>query len=77
MPTAAFHANVPILNFATAWYRDTSVAPRSTTLNKLISAAFTIRHVQEWAPTADQVERNPELGEEMERPMILIVSAQR
>jgi hypothetical protein len=42
-----------------------------------IGAGFTIRHVQEWAPTAEQVERNPELGEEMERPMILIVSAQR
>lgn len=48
-----------------------------TTLNTLIGAGFAIRHVQEWAPTAEQVGRNPELAEEMERPMILIVSAQR
>ncbi len=48
-----------------------------TTLNTLIGAGFAIRHVQEWAPTADQVERHPELTEEMDRPMILIVSAQR
>lgn len=48
-----------------------------TTLNTLIGAGFAIRHIQEWAPTADQVERHPELVEEMDRPMILIVSAQR
>jgi SAM-dependent methyltransferase len=48
-----------------------------TTLNTLIAAAFAIRHVQEWAPTADQIATNPDLAEEVERPMILIVSAQR
>jgi SAM-dependent methyltransferase len=48
-----------------------------TTLNTLIGAGFAIRHVQEWAPTADQVAANPDLAEEIERPMILIVSAQR
>jgi SAM-dependent methyltransferase len=48
-----------------------------TTLNTLIGAGFAIRHVQEWAPTADQIASNPDLAEEVERPMILIVSAQR
>jgi SAM-dependent methyltransferase len=48
-----------------------------TTLNSLIGAAFMIRHVQEWSPTADQVAANPELAEELERPMMLLVAAQR
>jgi SAM-dependent methyltransferase len=48
-----------------------------TTLSTLIAAGFTIRHVQEWAPTADQITENPNLAEELERPMILIVSVER
>jgi SAM-dependent methyltransferase len=48
-----------------------------TTLNALIGVGFTIRHVREWAPTADQITANPGLAGELERPMILIVSAQR
>jgi SAM-dependent methyltransferase len=48
-----------------------------TTLNSLIGAGFMIRHVQEWRPTADQVVANPDLAEELERPMMLLVSAQR
>lgn len=49
----------------------------ATTLNTLIGAGFTIRHVQEWAPTPEQIKETPALAEEMERPMLLIVSAQR
>jgi len=48
-----------------------------TTLNTLIGAGFAIRHVHEWAPTPEQVEATPDLAEEKERPMILIVSARR
>jgi len=48
-----------------------------TTLNTLIAAGFAIRQVQEWAPTAAQIAVNPDLAEEVERPMILIVSAER
>lgn len=48
-----------------------------TTLNSLIGAGFMIRHVQEWSPTADQVAANPDLAEELERPMMLLVAAQR
>jgi hypothetical protein len=48
-----------------------------TTLNTLVGAGFTIRHVREWAPTPDQIAANPDLAEELERPMILIVSVQR
>ena len=48
-----------------------------TTLNTLIGAGFAVRHVQEWAPTADQIAENPDLAEELERPMMLIISVQR
>ena len=48
-----------------------------TTLNALIDAGFAIRRVQEWAPAAEQIAANPSLAEELERPMLLIVSAQR
>lgn len=48
-----------------------------TTLNTLIGAGFAIRHVQEWSPTADQVAANPNLAEELERPMMLLVAAGR
>lgn len=48
-----------------------------TTLNTLIGAGLTIRHVQEWAPTPEQIARDVDLVEELERPMFLIVAAQR
>jgi len=48
-----------------------------TTLNALIGAGFAIRHVQEWSPTDDQVAGNPDLADELERPMMLLVAAQR
>jgi SAM-dependent methyltransferase len=47
----------------------------STTLNALIAAGFGIRAVQEFAPTAEQIRQLPQLAEELERPMMLIVSA--
>jgi SAM-dependent methyltransferase len=48
-----------------------------TTLNTLIGAGFVIRHVEEWAPAAEQLAAQPGLVDEIERPMMLIVSAQR
>jgi ubiquinone/menaquinone biosynthesis C-methylase UbiE len=48
-----------------------------TTLNMLIDTGFTIRRVREWAPSPDQIAQNPDLADELERPMILIVSVQR
>ncbi|WP_024510262.1 class I SAM-dependent methyltransferase [Bradyrhizobium sp. ARR65] len=48
-----------------------------TTLNTLIDAGFLVRHVEEWAPTAEQLAAQPDLADEVERPMMLIVSAQR
>jgi ubiquinone/menaquinone biosynthesis C-methylase UbiE len=48
-----------------------------TTLNLLIQGGFTICHVEEWGPTAKQIEIRPELAEERERPMFLLVAARR
>lgn len=49
----------------------------ATTLNTLIDAGFTIRRIVEWSPTPDQVTAMPGLADEIERPMMLIVAAQR
>ncbi len=48
-----------------------------TTLNALIGAGFVLRRVEEWHPTATQIAAQPALAEEMERPMMLLISAQR
>jgi len=48
-----------------------------TLLNRLILTGFTIAHVEEWGPSNEQVAAHPELAEERERPMILLVSARR
>ncbi len=48
-----------------------------TYLNLLGHAGFSIGHVQEWAPTDEQVAARPELAEERERPMLLLVAARR
>lgn len=48
-----------------------------TILNLLIAAGFTISHVEEWKPTQAQIAARPELAEELERPMFLLVAAQR
>ncbi len=48
-----------------------------TTLNTLIGAGFDIAHVEEFAPSPEQIEQAPALAEELERPMMLLVSARR
>lgn len=48
-----------------------------TTLNTLIRSGFTIDHVEEFRPTAEQIAAKPELAEELERPMFLLVSVRR
>lgn len=49
----------------------------ATTVNALVTSGFTIRHLEEFAPSPEQVEADPALAEERERPMILIIAAQR
>jgi len=48
-----------------------------TTLNALIRSGFTIGHVEEFRPTDVQIAAKPELAEELERPMFLLVAAGR
>lgn len=48
-----------------------------TLLNLLIRTGFTVTHVEEWGPTDEQIAARPELMEERDRPMMLIVSARR
>lgn len=48
-----------------------------TTLNTLISAGFEIVRIEEFAPSGQQVEEVPALAEELERPMMMLVSARR
>jgi SAM-dependent methyltransferase len=48
-----------------------------TTLNTLIDAGTAIRRVVEWSPTLEQVASRPSLAEELDRPMMALVAAQR
>jgi len=48
-----------------------------TTLKTLIRSGFAIRQMEEFAPTAEQIAASPELEEELERPMMLLVAAER
>lgn len=48
-----------------------------TTLNLLVASGFTVSHVEEWGPSEEQVAANPEWAQERERPMFLLVAAQR
>lgn len=48
-----------------------------TTLNLLIRSGFAIEHVEEFCPTAEQIAAWPELEEERDRPMFLLVGARR
>jgi len=49
----------------------------STMINSLIGAGFEVERVEEWGPTADQIASRPDLAEERERPLFLLVAAQK
>lgn len=49
----------------------------ATTINQVAEAGLFILRVEEFAPSAEQVAANPELAEELDRPMFLLVSAER
>ncbi|AYF85798.1 class I SAM-dependent methyltransferase [Pseudomonas sp. JS3066] len=48
-----------------------------TLLNLLIGTGFRIAHVEEWGPTDEDIAVMPLLAEERERPMMLLVAAER
>jgi hypothetical protein len=41
----------------------------------LLRLGFTLSHVEEWGPTADQIAARPNLADERERPPFLLVAA--
>ena len=49
----------------------------ATTLNTLIGAGFAIQRIEEWSPTREQVAAQPSLADELDRPMMLLVAAQK
>ncbi|UAN56251.1 bifunctional 2-polyprenyl-6-hydroxyphenol methylase/3-demethylubiquinol 3-O-methyltransferase UbiG [Serratia sp. JSRIV004] len=49
----------------------------STYINLLVQQGFTIRYLNEWGPSAQQIADNPALDEEKERPMIFILAVQK
>ncbi|SAK64516.1 class I SAM-dependent methyltransferase [Caballeronia ptereochthonis] len=48
-----------------------------TLVNMLIDCGLVLRRLIEWGPTREQVRALPALAEEVERPMMLLVAAQR
>jgi SAM-dependent methyltransferase len=46
-------------------------------LNLLLRLGFAIRHVEEWRPTQEQIAAQPALAEDRERPIFLLLSAER
>jgi SAM-dependent methyltransferase len=49
----------------------------ATTLNLLIAAGFTVRRVEEWGPTREEITAHPEWNIDHWRPSFLLVSATR
>jgi len=48
-----------------------------TWLNTLVDCGFAIRHVEEWGPSRAQLAEHPDWARERERPMFLLIAAQR
>lgn len=64
----------------TRWFTDGVVKYHrrmDTTLNTLLDEGFAIGRIVEWHPSPAELDAEPALADEMERPMMLIVSAQR
>jgi SAM-dependent methyltransferase len=49
----------------------------ATTINTLVGIGFTLGRLREFAPTQEQIAQHPGLAEELERPMMLLVSASK
>ena len=47
----------------------------ATYINMLIAAGFTLLHVEEWGPSAEQIASHPEWASERQRPPFLLVAA--
>ena len=64
----------------TAWLREGVEKYHRTIgayVNRLVAVGFTIRHLEEWGPTAAQVADHPEWADEVHRPAFLLVRVDR
>ena len=64
----------------TNWFADGVIKYHrtfGTTINALIKSGFTIDHVEDWVPSAEQLADDPSLGVELARPTFLIVAAHK
>jgi len=48
-----------------------------TWINSLVDAGFTVRRVIDWRPDGQQIDAQPGLADEVDRPMFLIIAAER
>jgi SAM-dependent methyltransferase len=46
-------------------------------INLLLRLGFALSHVEEWGPTDEQIAARPSLAEERQRPMFVLIAAQR
>jgi len=49
----------------------------ATYINLLLGVGFTLTHIEEWGPSAQQIRARPQLEIEHERPAFLLVAARR
>ena len=49
----------------------------ATYLNMLLRLGFTLRHIEEWGPTAEQIAAHPQWADERQRPPFLLIAAGR
>ena len=49
----------------------------ATYLNLLIDNGFVLTHIEEWGPTPEQVDAQPSLADERQRPPFLLIAATR
>jgi len=49
----------------------------ATWVNALIGAGFEIVHLDEWGPSDEQLQQNPALAEECDRPMMFLLAARK
>lgn len=49
----------------------------ATYLNLLIGLGLSLRHVEEWGPTQEQIAAEPDWARERERPAFLLIAAER
>ncbi len=64
----------------TNWFADGVIKYHrtiATTLNGLNAAGFMLNRIDEFVPSAEQIAADPALREELDRPMLLIVSVCR